>query len=288
MQSVTTGSSRLSGFVHFCHGASFTKDEREFPSAMQTEGATIILREITKTFGKARTELVALKKVSLEVAPREFVALIGPSGCGKSTILRMLADLEVPSDGQILIDGSPPSAIRQRHQLGVAFQQPALLPWLSVAENIAFSLKIAGKTADQDTIEDWVELVGLQPFRRFRPSQLSGGMQQRVSIARALALHPRLLLLDEPFGALDEMTRQQLNLELQRIWSEHPMTAVLVTHSIAEAVFLADRVVLMSQRPGTIKEILQIDLRRPRQLADMRTPEFHRVCDRVSELLFER
>lgn len=250
-------------------------------------GAAVTLRSVTKSFKQQGTELLAVHDFSLTITPGEFVALIGPSGCGKSTILRILADLEPASSGEVLIDSSAPSAIRKKHQLGVAFQQSALLPWLSVERNIALSLKIAGRPQAPEIVFELLRLVGLEKFASARPAQLSGGMQQRASIARALVLNPRLLLLDEPFGALDEMNRRHLNLEMQRIWSGTPMTTVLVTHSIGEAVFLSDRVVLISDRPGSVKCVLPVNLARPRKSSDLRSPEFHAMCDQVSELLFE-
>jgi NitT/TauT family transport system ATP-binding protein len=250
-------------------------------------GTGVSIQAVSKTFRQGARGFQALDKVSLEISPGEFIALIGPSGCGKSTLLRLLADLDVPSEGSILVDGQAPSVLRKEHRMGVAFQQATLLPWRSLEENICLPLRLAGRTVDRDAVSKIIALFGLKGFERSRPAQLSGGMQQRVSLARALIIDPKLLLLDEPFGSLDEMIRQRLNLELQRIWSENPMTTVLVTHSISEAVFLADRVVVMRTNPGGFGQVVPIELPRPRRPEDLRSPAFHAYCDRLSELLFE-
>jgi len=244
--------------------------------------AAIEIKEVSKSYTLNRKESVlALKGISLTVADGEFVALLGPSGCGKSTLLHLVAALDEPSGGSILIDGKPPAVLRNQHRLGIAFQDHALLPWLSVSANLALPFKIAGRPVDTSRLNYLINLVGLQGFEQARPSQLSGGMRQRVAIARSLCLEPALLLLDEPFGALDAVTRRRMNIELQRIWQEGKLTTLMVTHSVDEALFLADRVAVMSGRPGSIIKIVDVPFERPR----LRSEDFHKLADDLTALL---
>lgn len=256
--------------------------------ASEEAAAAILVRDVDKTFSLGKGGRVrALECVSLSVSEGEFVAVVGPSGCGKSTLLRIVAGLETPDKGDVSIRGDKPADVTRRHEIGVAFQDHALLPWLSVAENIMLPARLAALTPDRVQMERLAELVGLGDFRDARPKQLSGGMRQRVAIARAMMLDPKLLLFDEPFGALDLVTRRLLNLEMQRIWTDLGTTTLLITHSVDEAVQLADRVVVMSSRPGRIHADIPVCLPRPRDRAVMNTQAFVASVQEVSRALDE-
>jgi NitT/TauT family transport system ATP-binding protein len=252
--------------------------------------ATLALVEVTRSFlrrsGTGRRQpFTALGPLDVQIGDGEFVALIGASGSGKSTILRLLAGLDEPTTGRVRINGQPPRDLQAQHSLGIAFQEHALLPWRSVAGNLRLPFEVAGVEATDDRIAQLIALAGLEGFEHARPAELSGGMRQRVAIARALALRPKLLLLDEPFGALDAVTRRRMNFELERIWLESRPTTVMVTHSVEESVLLADRVLVLSERPGRVRLDTRVPFVRPRSAALMRTAEFHRLVDELTSRL---
>lgn len=247
--------------------------------------AYIDLRGISKSFSVEDGEVRALASVSLGIERGEFVSLVGPSGCGKSTLLRILAGLSRPDTGDASVDGQP--VVRPRDDVGIVFQRPVLLPWRRVMGNILLPVDVARSDRDRyrARAEELIELVGLRGFADRYPAQLSGGMQQRVAICRALMLQPKILLMDEPFGALDAITRDQMGVELLRIWAEVSATVLFITHSIPEAVLLSDRVAVMSARPGRVLEILDVPLTRPRALSVMGDPAFARVAARIRDLV---
>ena len=250
-----------------------------------TEAAAVSLRQVGRTF--AAGNVVALEAIDLEIQPREFISLIGPSGCGKSTLLRIIGDLIQPSRGEVIVNGKTAHKARLDRDYGIVFQDAVLYDWRTVARNIALPLELAGwdRARREQRVGEMLQLVELTGFEKRHPWELSGGMQQRVSIARALSFSPALLLMDEPFGALDEMTRERLNAELLGIWAETGSTVVFVTHSIAEAVFLSTRVAVMSARPGRITQIVPIDLPQPRTQATREDPSFFELVTRVRAAL---
>jgi NitT/TauT family transport system ATP-binding protein len=243
---------------------------------------------LEKTFGAGeQRRTVALQGIDLEIGRGEFVSLIGPSGCGKSTLLRLIGDLTSPSAGQITVNGKSTQAARRAREYGMVFQAPVLFDWRTVGDNVRLPLELIGMArSDRDRrAGEMLELVELGDFARHYPNQLSGGMQQRVAIARALALEPALLLMDEPFGALDEMTRERMNSEVLRIWERTGTTVVFVTHSIPEAVFLSTRVVVMSARPGRITRIVDVNLEHPRNEMTREDPRYFELVTEVREAL---
>jgi NitT/TauT family transport system ATP-binding protein len=232
------------------------------------------------------SRLLALRNITMAVGNNEFVSVIGPSGCGKSTLLRLIANLLEPSRGRISIDGAPNAAARRQRDIGFVFQEPALMPWRRALGNVRLPLEIIrAATHGHEDPAALLRLVGLADFATRYPRQLSGGMRQRVSIARALTYAPRVLLMDEPFGALDKITRDEMNLELLKIWETKKTTVIFVTHDLTEAVFLSDRIVVLSPRPGSIQDIVDVTLPRPRALDVRRTPEFFALETRVLGLL---
>ncbi len=247
--------------------------------------SVVSISGLSKTFAKAG--VTALDDISLEIGKREFVSLIGPSGCGKSTLLRIVGDIVEPTVGSVEVNGKPARRARLDGDYGIVFQAPVLYDWRTVAKNIALPLEMLGWDRAHRTarVKEMVDLVDLAGFEDHHPWQLSGGMQQRVSIARAFSFSPALLLMDEPFGALDEMTRERLNLELLRLWLETESTVIFVTHSISEAVFLSTRVVVMSARPGRVSAIVPIDLPQPRTALTREEPRFFELVTEVREAL---
>ena len=247
----------------------------------------ILLDHVTRVFNSRDGDrVVALEDVSVSIRANEFVTLVGPSGCGKSTLLRIVAGLILPTAGSASIGGVP---IREpRSETGIVFQAPTLLPWASVMDNVLFPLRMMHKidSTSADKAAALIKLVGLSGFERKSPQELSGGMQQRVAICRSLIHDPDILLMDEPFGALDALTREEMTMELLRIWSERPKTVLFVTHSITEAVILADRVMVMSPRPGRIVEIIDVKAPRPRSFQLEDSTAFHDASRRIRELIF--
>jgi NitT/TauT family transport system ATP-binding protein len=258
----------------------------EMVVAGRSTPTAIDIRDLDFYYGKAH----ALKRVNMAVPANSVTAIIGPSGCGKSTLLRIIGDLIQPSTGTVVVNGKTAHRARLDHDYGIVFQDAVLYDWRTVARNVGLPLEMLGwdRAKRKARVEEMLELVELKGFESSRPWQLSGGMQQRVSIARALSFDPALLLMDEPFGALDEMTRERLNMELLRIWEKASSTIVFVTHSIPEAVFLSTRVVVMSARPGRVAGIVDIDLQQPRTAETREDPRFFELVTEVRETLAGR
>lgn len=254
-------------------------------TAMRDAGPAVRVSSVGKVYGAGARAVEAIGGVDLELRPGTTTALVGPSGCGKSTLLRIIAGLESATAGEVSIDGAAPAATRARGDIAVAFQDPSLLPWRTVESNLALALKLTGRPPDPDRVAALLALVGLVGFERARPAQLSGGMRQRAAIARCLVTRPRLLLLDEPFGAVDELTRRRLNLELPAIWQDQPTTCLLVTHSITEAVLLSDEIVVMSPRPARITARISVDIEKPRRPEHLTSDAFVDLVRRVEHEL---
>ena len=254
----------------------------ETPAAIRFQG-------LGQIFQTATGPLEALRGVDFSVARNEFVAVLGPSGCGKSTLLRCIAGLLKPTSGRLDVYGMP--VTDPRDDIGIVFQKPTLLPWANVEDNVVFPIKHKTgrvRTDDRKEARKLLKMVGLEGFEKRMPAQLSGGMQQRVGIARALLLNPDILLMDEPFSALDALTREEMGFELLRIWQEHPKTVLFITHSISEAVLLADRVLVMSERPGGIIRDLEVPLPRPRSIETTSSKVRHDFSGQLRTLLLKR
>jgi NitT/TauT family transport system ATP-binding protein len=252
-----------------------------------TQGSAVHIRDIAHVYeSQDGSEVPALAGISLDIRDREFVAVVGPSGCGKSTLLRIIAGLIAPTEGSVTIGGA--RVAEPREDVGIVFQTPTLLPWATVLTNVLFPLSLKGRidAAATDRAKGLLRLAGLTGFEQKMPRELSGGMQQRVAICRALVTNPNVLLMDEPFGALDALTREEMSLELLRICERDPKTIYFVTHSVSEAVLLADRVVVMSARPGQIADIVPIDLPRPRSFDFVDRPEFLACARRIRDHIF--
>ena len=248
----------------------------------------ISLRDLTLRYRSKRANVLAVDRVSLELSPRSFTSVIGPSGCGKTTLLKVVTGVLRPTSGEVLIDGKPLATRNLAGMFGYVFQRPLLLPWRTALENVALTAEVARKDLSRrdrlSEAQHWLEVVNLGGFENKLPHQLSGGMQQRVSLSRALALQPPILMMDEPFAALDEITRESLQDELLRLWGVLETTVLFVTHSISEAVLLSDHVVVMAAAPGRILETIAVDLPRPRTLDARETPEFGRYAKHIRAL----
>lgn len=258
---------------------------RERFEALKKRPVVLSVKNLYRTFECQAGTVTALKDVSFDVYRREFMCVIGPSGCGKSTLIRILAGLESSSDGQVLLDGNPVTG--PGPDRGMVFQSYTLFPWLTVKQNVMFGPRMSGKrgTSAESEARQWIDLVGLSKFENNYPHQLSGGMKQRVAIARALANRPRILLMDEPFGALDAQTRCQMQSYLLQIWRNLDITILFITHDLDEAAFLADRILVLKANPGEVNEIIEVPVPRPRSSAQFLTPEFIATKYRIDQLI---
>lgn len=262
------------------------KNQKRFAEIYSRE-KVMEVKEVTKIFNSSKGKVTALEDLSFDIHRREFVCVIGPSGCGKSTLIRTLAGLETQTSGEVLVNGEPvkgPGPDR-----GMVFQSYTLFPWLNVVQNVMFGLVENGHTkveAESQAVQ-WLELVGLQGFELHYPHQLSGGMKQRVAIARALANQPRVLLMDEPFGALDPQTRAKMQSYLLQLWKHIDLTIMFITHDLNEAIYLADRILVLKPKPGRLGEIVEIPLERPRNFEQMSSPEFQETKKYLQELIKE-
>ena len=255
-------------------------------------GAAIAITNVDVTYGVGGADPIkALAGITLDIPDGAFVSLVGPSGCGKSTLLKVVADLMAPTRGTVTVGGTAPRNMRHAGRIGLVFQQASLMPWLRAANNIGLLRDLVARRGSASreavtSIDELIRVVGLTGFETKYPHQLSGGMQQRVALARALALDPAVLLMDEPFAALDEITRDRMAFELMRLWHHYRKTVLFVTHSLAEAVFLSDRVVLMSTRPGRVHQMFEIDLPRPRDRETRLTERFHQIVSEINRELY--
>ena len=259
-------------------------------TSTRTRPDVLVLTDVAKTYRPLnRAEVVAVSPTSLRIADGEFVSLVGPSGCGKTTLLNLISGLILPTAGEILFNGTPANG--PTGEMSLVFQRPVLLPWRKIIDNVMLPvevMKLKPRADYQQRARELLDLVGLHGFEDAYPKELSGGMQQRAAIARALVYDTRVLLMDEPFAALDAMTRDELNMELMRIWQVTGRTIIFVTHNIPEAVLLSDRIVVMTPRPGKVREILSVDIPRPRSIETMADPRFGELANHIRGMLWHK
>ena len=264
------------------------REVQRYMAELKARPTVLSIDRLGKDFQAARGPVSALSDVSFAVHKKEFVSVIGPSGCGKSTLIRILAGLEAPTHGRVLLDGT--SVLGPGAERGMVFQGYTLFPWLTVQDNVMFGPRLRGlsKRAARAKSGEWLELVGLTKFAEHYPDQLSGGMKQRVAIARALANEPRILLMDEPFGALDAQTRAEMQTHLMRIWDSVDLTVLFITHDLDEAVYLADRIVVLAANPGRINEVIEVPVPRPRDRSQQLSGAFLATKNRLESLIYGR